>query len=199
MALLGTILVMLFVACRGVENPARAENGTPPSPAREKTREAPATSLKPVPPEEVAFSDSAFPPTISDVKYHQTAWLKNDCLRCHETGVEDAPEVRHEGMPEILLTAMCRSCHLLIPGQAPVKRLKKKEDDLFAAGAFPPMIPASGSHREAWYKDSCLLCHERPGLRGAPVVQHRDLPKVLLKAKCRSCHVQVRSSSLPDR
>jgi len=40
--------------------------------------------------------------------------------------------------------------------------------------------------------NSCLLCHET-GIKGAPIIQHEGLPGILLTAKCRSCHVQVRA------
>jgi hypothetical protein len=146
--------------------------------------------------EDEEFAENAFPPTVSDVKYHTKAWYDNDCMRCHETGVGDATEVKHKDMPEILLTAKCRTCHVLIPGKKPIE--PKKTDNEFEDFAFPPMIPASDSHQDAWYKDSCLLCHE-DGVRDAPVVKHKDMPEILLKAKCRSCHVQVRSASIPGR
>lgn len=160
--------------------------------------------------EEPQFAANAFPPTVSDAEYHQDAWYKDDCLRCHETGVKVrelkgaekkiwmATRVKHEGMEPILLKAKCRSCHVLIPGQAQADRAPAEEEQLFAQNAFPPMIPASESHREAWQKDNCLLCHE-DGNRGAPIVKHEGMPPLLLKAKCRSCHVQVRSAAFPGR
>jgi len=149
--------------------------------------------------EEVVFADNAFPPTVSDVKYHKKAWYENDCLRCHETGVGDATVVKHADMPDILLTAKCRTCHVVIPGKKAIT--PAKTDEVYEDYAFPPMIPASDSHQGAWYKDNCLLCHEDGGVRDAPVVLHKskDLPKILLKAKCRTCHVQVRSFFVPDR
>jgi hypothetical protein len=156
--------------------------------------EKPATI--PAPRGEIEFAVNAFPPTVSDTEYHKDAWYKDDCLRCHETGVEDATIVKHENMPPILLTAKCRSCHVLIPGKKPV--IPEPEKSLFAVNAFPPMIPASASHREAWLDDNCLLCHET-GNRGAPIVKHEGMPPILLKAKCRSCHVQVRSAAVPGR
>lgn len=145
------------------------------------------------------FAPNAFPPVVSDTEYHGDAWYKNDCLRCHETGVGDAPRTRHKGMPPVLLQAKCRSCHVLIRGTPPKKPAKTpEEEEGYMKGAFPPMIPDSPSHRNAWTDKSCLLCHET-GNRGAPIVKHANLPKVLLKAKCRSCHVQVRSAKVPGR
>ena len=88
------------------------------------------------------------------------------------------------------MKAKCRTCHVLIPGLQPKKPEPPPKDARFLPNAFPPMIPASASHEAAWQKDDCLLCHES-GVKGAPVVQHKDMPKVLLRAKCRSCHVQV--------
>jgi len=144
-----------------------------------------------------AFAANAFPPTLSDTEYHRGGWVRNDCLRCHETGVGDAPRVRHRGMAPILLKAKCRSCHVLVRGQKPgPKRPGQAEQQGFLANAFPPMIPDSDSHRAVWTKDNCLLCHES-GVKGAPIVRHRGMPPILLRAKCRSCHVQVRASKQP--
>lgn len=145
---------------------------------------------------DVVFADFAFPPVIPDTQWHADAWLKNDCLRCHETGVGDAPEVIHRGMPDILLTAKCRTCHVQIPGHVGPVRVVG-ENSRFTPNAFPPMIPASGYHTRAWYKDDCLLCHEN-GLAGAPVVRHDGMPPVLLQSKCRTCHVQVRAAFADD-
>ena len=146
--------------------------------------------------EEDEFAENAFPPTVSDMKYHHKVWYENDCLRCHETGVGDATVVKHKGMPGILLAAKCRTCHILIPGKKPIE--PRKSDEEYADNAFPPMIPASASHRDAWRKDNCLLCHE-DGVRDAPVVKHKDMPKLLLKSKCRSCHVQMHSFPVQGR
>jgi hypothetical protein len=123
------------------------------------------------------FAKDAFPPTVSDVEYHKTAWYKNDCLRCHETGVGDAPMALHKTMLSdaqraILKTAKCRSCHVLIPNSKPIEP-KKQHDPRFEPDAFPPMIPASPSHRGAWKREDCMLCHE-DGLRGAPDRQARE-------------------------
>ncbi len=142
------------------------------------------------------FAENAFPPTVSDVDYHNDAWMRDDCLRCHETGVGDAPMTRHEGMPKVLLSAKCRSCHVLVPGQKPAP--KKEYTGEFTEFSFPPMIPASESHKRGWMQDDCLLCHE-DGVRGAPIVKHKGMPSILLTAKCRSCHVQVRSATIPGR
>jgi hypothetical protein len=151
------------------------------------------------------FAKDAFPPTVSDVEYHKTAWYKNDCLRCHETGVGDAPMALHKTMLSdaqraILKTAKCRSCHVLIPNSKPIEP-KKQHDPRFEPDAFPPMIPASPSHRGAWKREDCMLCHE-DGLRGAPIAKHESMlssaqRKILRTAKCRSCHVQVRAHENP--
>lgn len=147
--------------------------------------------------EEPAFARNAFPPTVSDTDYHRDPW-RRDCLRCHETGVQEAPRVVHRGMPAILTNVKCRSCHVLIPGSKPraAKSLRPAQDAVFAKNAFPPMIPNSNSHMSTWTRDDCLLCHES-GLKKAPVVRHEGLPRILLKAKCRSCHVQVRAAEAP--
>lgn len=142
--------------------------------------------------EEVVFAENAFPPTIPDTDWHRDAWQRDDCRRCHETGVGEAPVIVHAGMAEVLMTAKCRSCHVLIPGTEPRPPDDTATDSIFARNAFPPMIPASSSHRTAWTKDDCLMCHES-GLGGAPVVAHEGMPSILLTAKCRTCHVQVRA------
>lgn len=226
-AALMAVLALAYLACQGTADtkpspePEKAETVSTPEPPEQK--EKPEGTEEKVPPEpveevkveeaeekkeekapeeeekkEATFARGAFPPTVSDTEYHKGAWYKDDCLRCHETGVEDATPVRHRDMPKILLTAKCRSCHVLIAGQPPRPRKKTDEEKRYAEFAFPPMIPASASHQETWLKDNCLLCHES-GVRGAPVVKHKDMPKILLKAKCRSCHVQVRSPSVPGQ
>lgn len=144
------------------------------------------------------FASYAFPPVMPDTERHQKAWFRDDCLRCHETGVENAPQVKHAGMSPILLMAKCRSCHVLIPGTPVSPPKPAPEEPQFAVNAFPPMIPASGSHLTAWNKDDCLSCHE-DGTHAAPVLVHEGLPRILLQAKCRTCHVQVRAveASIP--
>ena len=59
--------------------------------------------------EESKFAAHAFPPTLSDVDYHQNAWEVIDCMDCHADGIADAPLVVHQGLPERLMTAQCRS------------------------------------------------------------------------------------------
>lgn len=139
---------------------------------------------------ETGFALAAFPPTIPDREWHQDAWLVNNCLDCHETGVQEAPQIRHKGLPDITYQSKCRTCHVLIPGNTDYT--PKVEDTEFASWAFPPLMPNNQKHEQAWGKKNCLLCHE-DGTRNAPVIKHEGLPKIVFKAKCRTCHVQVRS------
>ncbi len=139
---------------------------------------------------ETGFALAAFPPTIPDREWHQNAWFVNDCLDCHETGVQNAPQIRHKGLPDITYQSKCRSCHVLMPGDT--SYTQKTEDSEFASWAFPPMMPNNQKHERAWGKKNCLLCHE-DGTRNAPIIKHEGLPKIVLKAKCRTCHVQPRS------
>ena len=146
---------------------------------------------------ETGFAANAFPPTLSDTKHHRDAWLVNDCMRCHETGVMGGPVVKHRGMPAVLVDAKCRSCHVLIPGDGEDAIIIEQVDEeaaQFEDYAFPPMIPNSTAHLDAWTIDSCLRCHE-DGTNDAPIVQHKSdhLPRRLLKVSCRTCHVQVRA------
>ena len=67
------------------------------------------------------FAPHAFPPTLTDTDYHQKAWANPSCLLCHEHGLEDAPIVKHEGMPDYLKAASCRTCHVQIEGSTPSK------------------------------------------------------------------------------
>jgi len=139
---------------------------------------------------ETGFALAAFPPTIPDREWHQDAWFVNNCLDCHETGVQDAPQIRHKGLPDITYESKCRTCHVLIPGNTDYN--KKIEDTEFASWAFPPMMPNNDDHDQAWGKNNCLLCHD-DGIRDAPIVKHDGLPRMALKSKCRTCHVQIRS------
>ena len=61
---------------------------------------------------EVTFLRRAFPPTLPMDVSHENSWLRDDCLKCHEAGLDGAPQVRLQGMAELLLEARCRSCHL---------------------------------------------------------------------------------------
>jgi len=139
---------------------------------------------------ETGFALAAFPPTIPDREWHRDAWLVDNCLDCHETGVQDAPMIRHKGLPDITYQSKCRTCHVLIPGNT--DSTQKVEDSGFASWAFPPMMPNNESHEQAWGENNCLLCHE-DGTRDAPIVKHEGLPRMTLKSKCRTCHVQIRS------
>lgn len=163
-----------------VQEPDRAREQEP-KPAQSPTVQEPSGR----------FLANAFPPTVPDTEWHRDAWMQQSCLRCHETGVGDAPQVVHRGMPDILLTAKCRTCHVFIPGSKPRPKPEPAADDPFAKNAFPPMIPASDYHAKAWTRDDCLLCHES-GVKGAPRIVHEGLPPLLLQSKCRTCHVQVR-------
>ena len=141
------------------------------------------------------FASNAFPPTLSDTEWHRGGWDLNACLRCHETGVGKAPRVFHKNMPVVLLKAKCRSCHVLIPGDSVDAVVVKHENDAFFDDhAFPPMLPNSKAHVDTWRTDNCMRCHE-DGLKDAPVTKHasQHMPRLLLKAKCRTCHVQVRA------
>lgn len=139
---------------------------------------------------ETGFALAAFPPTIPDRQWHQDAWLVNNCLDCHETGVQDAPMIRHKGLPDITYQSKCRTCHVLIPGNTDYQ--PKVEESKFASWAFPPMMPNNTDHDQAWGENNCLMCHE-DGIKDAPIVKHEGLPRLTLKSKCRTCHVQVRS------
>lgn len=159
-------------------------------------------SLSPEPmPEHIdtqtGFAVHAFPPTIPDRDWHRDAWIREDCLACHETGVQEAPIVRHRGLPALTLQAKCRSCHVLIPGiteARPREARPPEENDNFAPDAFPPMMPNTSDHVGAWGKSQCLVCHET-GVGRAPVVNHGPrIPRLALIVQCRTCHVQVRST-----
>ena len=64
------------------------------------------------------FAVNAFPPTLPDDDDHRRSWTQDDCLLCHKNGINEAPVVKHEGMPELLLTAKCRSCHVTVDESA---------------------------------------------------------------------------------
>ena len=129
------------------------------------------------------FSDNAFPPTLPTDENHADGWLREDCLLCHESGISNAPDVRHAGMSRLLLSARCRTCHVVMaPGTA------EEGEVFFSRSAFPPTMPTDESHSGAWLRDDCLLCHQN-GVDGAPRVLHFDMTPALLDARCRSCHL----------
>ena len=214
---IGTLAILAGVTAGGVgcKKPTRPDDGgssvvtpapdagTPagdagaPTPDVDPPPTVDATPVTAAADETYDIADHAFPPTLSDAEWHEDAWYKNDCLRCHETGVEAAPILQHRGMPNVLTPAKCRTCHVLIPGSKPIApKPPSGEEALFADNAFPPMIPNSGSHPAAWMKDDCLMCHET-GIRDAPVTKHEGMPRILFTAKCRTCHVQVRAGDVP--
>jgi len=61
---------------------------------------------------DVVFADNAFPPLLPKDDDHAGAWMRTDCLLCHDNQDKDAPQIQHEGMSSWLLKARCRSCHL---------------------------------------------------------------------------------------
>lgn len=69
---------------------------------------------------DASFARNAFPPTLPDDKDHQNPWLQKDCLDCHNSGKNGAQIVRHDGMSKVLLTARCRTCHVLVRKSPPV-------------------------------------------------------------------------------
>lgn len=147
---------------------------------------------------ETGFAENAFPPTIPDQEWHREAWTRTDCMTCHETGVQEAPILRHtSGLPALAIQAKCRTCHVLVPGKTearPASARTPEVNDEFAADAFPPMMPNTKDHRGAWGKNDCMICHET-GSKVAPPVDHGPrIPRLALISKCRTCHVQVRSN-----
>ena len=134
------------------------------------------------------FAQNAFPPTMPEDSSHANAWLRQDCLNCHEEGINNAPRVAHRGMPRDLLNARCRTCHL--PGNEALVAAEggSLETLLFARNAFPPTLPFNKDHQGAWLRDDCLKCHQN-GIAGAPKVIHEGMSSILLDAQCRSCHV----------
>ncbi|MCA8978013.1 MAG: hypothetical protein KDC98_25025 [Planctomycetes bacterium] len=74
---------------------------------------------------------------------------------------------------------------------APARQEAEPRD--IAEHAFPPTIPDTKWHQDAWLQDGCLRCHET-GVEGAVRVRHVDMPPILLTAKCRTCHVFIPGS-----
>ncbi len=96
-------LLGLILACTAPPSPAP----TPPPP-----------TFTPVPEPKVEFAKGAFPPPMPDIQQHQDAWLITDCIKCHSEEPGQAPTVKHEGLPEILLQVNCRTCHVFISEEA---------------------------------------------------------------------------------
>ena len=71
---------------------------------------------------ESRFAPGAFPPVLSDEEYHRRPWQRTDCLTCHETGVNDAPKMKHHSLPDLAKGVKCRSCHVLQPGRKATER-----------------------------------------------------------------------------
>ena len=65
---------------------------------------------------ESEFAPGAFPPTLSNKDYHQKSWQREDCLTCHEKGVNDAPAVKHVSVSKLAKGAKCRTCHVTASG-----------------------------------------------------------------------------------
>ena len=109
---LGLILPLtVLLGCRSA-----SPVGTAPESAATAGPTGPAGAVVAIDPE-TGFAVHAFPPTLSDTEHHRNAWLVLDCLDCHAEGLADAPLIQHRGLPERLLTAQCRTCHVLIAGQ----------------------------------------------------------------------------------
>jgi len=98
------IVVLALLAVIGV---ACGPQATPPPPT-------PTPMLEPA----VVFAKGAFPPPIPDRPWHHQAWLITDCMGCHGKELGEAPTVKHEGLPELLLQVNCRTCHVLISEEA---------------------------------------------------------------------------------
>ncbi len=144
------------------------------------------------------FAMNAFPPMLPETEHHMDAWLRNDCLVCHEEGVVGAPVVRHRGMSRMLLKANCRTCHVFPDADAgPLTNLAGEEIQVFEANAFPPTLPVDDSHSQAWMRKDCLMCHQW-GAEGAPKVRHYGMSTLLLEANCRSCHLPGANSAVTD-
>ena len=61
-----------------------------------------------------------------------------------------------------------------------------------AEAPAPAQVAAEMSGDEV-YNTACAACHTA-GIAGAPIVTHEGMPDILLSAKCRSCHVQIRTT-----
>jgi len=125
---------------------------------------------------------------MPDTELHANAWVRKDCILCHTWGVLEAPYIRHEGLPKVLMTANCRTCHVLIKDVD----MDEESGATFTRNAFPPTLPNDKDHANPWLQKDCLDCHES-GKDGAQVVRHDGMSKVLLTARCRTCHVLIRT------
>ncbi|MCP5020776.1 MAG: hypothetical protein GY930_03275 [bacterium] len=142
------------------------------------------------------FAQNAFPPTMPEDSSHADAWLKDDCLKCHEDGSNGATRVSHRGMSRALLQSRCRTCH--VPDNKALATAEGSlEELLFARNAFPPTLPNDKDHQGAWLRDDCLKCHQG-GIARAPKVQHEGMSSILLEAQCRTCHVASAPSGEMD-
>jgi hypothetical protein len=73
-----------------------------------------------VDPEAKDYANGAFPPILTDMDYHRNSWTRDDCLTCHEQGVNDSPKLEHKsGLVEHLKQAKCRTCHVFVAGAQP--------------------------------------------------------------------------------
>ena len=75
---------------------------------------------EPVEVAEEGFALGAFPPVLTDTDYHENSWTRDDCMKCHEKGQEDAPIVEHKsGIVDHATEAKCRTCHVYVRGYVP--------------------------------------------------------------------------------
>ncbi len=93
------VVTLLAVACCGCNKSA-----TSTATAKQETSE---------------FAPGAFPPTLTDMDYHQNPWTRTDCLKCHELGLQDAPKIKHTSVPDIAKDAKCCTCHVFVKGSKP--------------------------------------------------------------------------------
>lgn len=148
--------------------------------------------------DEEGFALNAFPPMLPDTDAHTGAWMRDDCLLCHQEGLKGAPFVTHRDMSRLLLQANCRTCHVAAdPDAGPLTNLAGEELMEFSVDAFPPTLPVDDDHSQGWLRSDCLQCHKW-GLNGAQKVRHTGMSPLLLQANCRSCHVPGTSSEFAD-
>ncbi len=62
------------------------------------------------------YAPGAFPPTLSATDYHKNSWSRTDCLTCHESGVENAPKMKHLSVVDLAKESKCRTCHVTVAG-----------------------------------------------------------------------------------